>query len=169
VSHGVRSIWSARVIGMGAISGLLACFFSLLYAASRQLFAMGRDGELPQVMASIDERGTPRLAVLAVGVIAFIISAAATAHLVVPIVLLFDLSYVVIAAAYLRIRRQSLLSEKRYRAIGGAATGWTTLLLTITIFTVCLQIDWVTIGTLIIFYTLASGAFYLSRSRRLPS
>jgi ethanolamine permease len=169
VSRGVRSVWSARVIGMGAISGLLACFFSLVYAASRQLFAMGRDGELPQVMASIDGRGTPRLAVLAVGVAAFIISAAPTAHLLVPIVLLFDLSYVLIAAAYLRIRRRSLLSERRYRAIGGAATGWTTLLLTATILMACLQIDRATIGTLIIFYAVVSGAFTLARQRRSPS
>jgi ethanolamine permease len=165
-SRGVHSIWSARVIGLGAISGLLACFFSLIYAASRQLYAMGRDGELPEWAARVDRKGTPRIAVLSVGVVGFMISAAPTAHLVVPIVLLFDLSYVLIAAAYLLIRRKSLLSENRCHALGGFSTGWVTLALTVLILLACLQIDRVTVGVLIVFYALVTGAFNFSRRQR---
>jgi ethanolamine permease len=158
------NVWSARLIGLGAISGLIASFFSLVYAASRQLFAIAREGDLPMRVAAVGARGTPWAALLIVGVVAIVASAVPPGQLVVPIVLLLDLSYVLILAAYLRLRRNHALPDRRYRAPGGAFGAWLTLAVAIVILLSCMQLDSVTLGCIGAFYAVAIGAFLVCTS-----
>jgi ethanolamine permease len=160
------NIWSARLIGVGAVSGLIASFFSLVYAASRQLFAIAREGDLPKGIAAVGVRGTPWAALLIVGVGAIIASAVPPSRLVVPIVLLLDVSYVLILAAYLRLRRERALPDRRYRAPGGEIGAWLTLALAVLILFSCLQLDAVTMECIGAFYMVAIGAFLVCTSRR---
>ncbi len=160
------NVWSARLIGVGAISGLLASFFSLMYAASRQLFAIAREGDLPAAFAAVGSRGTPWVALLVVAFIATVVSAVPPSRLVVPIVLLLDVSYVLLMAAYLRIQTTHTLPQRRYRAWGGKYVAWITLGLTIVILISCMQLDATTIVSIGGFYVIAAAVFLLSSSRR---
>lgn len=166
VSTSAGRNWSARLVGVGAISALLASFFSLMYAASRQLFAIAREGDLPAAFAAVGSRGTPWAALLIVAFIATVVSAVPPSRLVVPIVLLLDVSYVLLIAAYLRIQTNHTLPQRRYRAWGGKYSAWTTLGLTIVILISCMQLDATTIVSIGGFYVIAVAVFLLSSSRR---
>ncbi len=76
-THGVAAplatlarTWSpgvAWVVGIGAITAMLGVLLNLVLGLSRVVLAMARRGDFPQRLASVDERGSPRAAVIVVG------------------------------------------------------------------------------------------------------
>lgn len=50
----------AYVLNWAGLAGLVASFFSILYAGSRQMFALSRAGYLPKFLAITSARKTPR-------------------------------------------------------------------------------------------------------------
>ncbi|MFC7341489.1 amino acid permease [Saccharopolyspora griseoalba] len=66
--HGVN--WAATIISLGALVGLTTVVMVLLLGQTRVLFAMSRDGLVPQGLAKTDpNRGTPVRATLLVGIV----------------------------------------------------------------------------------------------------
>ena len=54
--------WVADVVNYVGLAGLVASFFSIVYAYSRQLFALSRAGYLPRFLSVTGSRKTPFLA-----------------------------------------------------------------------------------------------------------
>ena len=61
--------WAAKVISIGALAGLTTVVIVLVLGQTRVLFAMSRDGLLPQRLAKTGHRGTPVRITLLVGVV----------------------------------------------------------------------------------------------------
>ncbi|WHT20395.1 amino acid permease [Crossiella sp. CA-258035] len=61
--------WAASIIAIGALAGLTTVVMVLLLGQSRVLFAMSRDGLVPQGLAKTGKHGTPVRATLFVGVV----------------------------------------------------------------------------------------------------
>ncbi len=55
---------AATVVNYIGLAGLIASFFSIIYAYSRQLFALSRAGYLPTVLSVTNRRKTPTLALV---------------------------------------------------------------------------------------------------------
>src|SRR5690606_28541383 len=62
-----KDIWLANLVGLGALLALFAAFFSIVYSASRQLYALSRDGHVPRFFSLTNGRGAPYIALIAVG------------------------------------------------------------------------------------------------------
>ncbi len=61
----------ATFVNYAGLAGLVASFFSCIYSASRQAFALSRAGYLPKFLSYTGERKTPFVALIVLGVIEF--------------------------------------------------------------------------------------------------
>jgi amino acid transporter len=94
------------LINLGALVGLLACLFSVIYASSRQGFAMARDGVLPAGLARVSGRGVPINAILAVSFIGAALAATGqTEGIFIVMVCSAAVSYLVMLAAFPKVER----------------------------------------------------------------
>ncbi len=68
----VASAWErpgiARVVSIAAVAAMLGVLLNLVLGLSRVVLAMGRRGHLPPILGRVDD-GSPRMAVLAVGIL----------------------------------------------------------------------------------------------------
>ena len=65
----------ADFVNYAGLAGLIASFFSIIYAYSRQLFALSRAGYLPKVLSLTSGRNTPWVALIVPGTIGFLLAA----------------------------------------------------------------------------------------------
>ena len=64
--------WSpglATFIALGAITAMLGVLLNLVLGLSRVVLAMARRGDMPSALARVDDRGSPRAAVIVVGTV----------------------------------------------------------------------------------------------------
>ena len=66
---------SSDFVNYVGLAGLIASFFSIIFAYSRQLFALSRAGYLPRVLSVTSGRKTPDVALLVPGAIGFLLAA----------------------------------------------------------------------------------------------
>ncbi len=135
-----RDIWIAKLIGIGALAGLVATFFSLIYSASRQLFALARDCYLPSFLARTGKRGTPYMALIAIGVFGYPISFLQPDQMLVLVVLLLNFSYLAVLASFIRLRIISPELPRPYRALGGVPLAAVSFGLSILVAWSCFQL-----------------------------
>ena len=111
--------------------GLIASFFSIIYAYSRQLFALSRAGYLPRVLSVTSGRRTPHLALIIPGLIGFLLAAIyseatsaaeAGARMIQIAVFGATVSYVLMTLSHIILRRKEPGLERPYRTPGGVAT-----------------------------------------------
>ncbi|MDR6918217.1 ethanolamine permease [Pseudomonas sp. 3296] len=159
--------WLANVVGCGAVFGLIATFFSLIYAASRQLFAMARDGLFPQWLGKTGKRGTPFPALLLIGVIGLPMSAVDPATVMLAVVLLLNVCYLFIFGAYLRIKSTQPDLPRPFRLAGGTVVAWLGLALTLMVIAACFQLDMMMLIALVVTFVLCIFNFLLRA--RMPA
>jgi ethanolamine permease len=95
-----------QLINLGALVGLLACLFSVIYASSRQAFAMARNGVLPAVLARVSGRGVPVNAILGVTVVSVALAATGqTEGIFIVMVCSAAVSYLVMLGAFPKVER----------------------------------------------------------------
>ncbi|MCY1414431.1 ethanolamine permease [compost metagenome] len=140
----------ATVVGIGAVFGLIATFFSLIFAGSRQIFAMARDGLLPSVLAHTGPRGTPYWALLLVAAIGLPMSLVSPEKVMLAVVLLLNFCYLFIFAAFIRIRRTQPNLARPFRLPGGTLVASFGLVMTSVVIAACFQLE--------VFTLLALGA-----------
>ena len=111
--------------------GLVASFFSIIFAYSRQLFALSRAGYLPRVLSVTSGRKTPHVALIVPGLIGFLLAsiyAAATspadagARMIQIAVFGATVSYVLMTLSHIVLRRREPDLERPYRTPGGVMT-----------------------------------------------
>ncbi|MFC3712935.1 amino acid permease [Sphingoaurantiacus capsulatus] len=96
------------LINLGALVGLLACLFSVIYASSRQSFAMARDKVLPAPLARVSRRGVPVNAIIGVSLAGAGLSATGqTEGIFIVMVCSAAVSYLVMLAAFPMVERLS--------------------------------------------------------------
>ncbi|MDA5193030.1 amino acid permease [Govanella unica] len=158
--------WAAKLIGIGALMALLATVFCLIYSASRQLFALARDHHLPPILATTGKRGTPYVALLAIAITGYPVSFAQPDQILVLVVLLLNLTYVIVLAAFIRLRITSPELQRPYRAFGGVALASVSILLSAVVLWSCFQINGhILTATAIVFALFI--AYFLLAPRRL--
>lgn len=158
---GGQPLWLGPIIGAGALLGLVATLFSLVFSASRQLFALGRDHYLPGFVARQARSGTPLAALLAVGLIGFPLSFIAPDKVIVIMVTLLSASYIITLAAFIRLRQKAPQLPRPFRAPGGIATATIALTLAATLLVACLHSSTQSVGPLAVILLLAGGWFHL--------
>ncbi len=120
----------ADFVNWAGLAGLVASFFSIIYAYSRQLFALSRAGYLPKMLSLTSGRNTPWVALLVPGTIGFVLAGvleanmgpAAGALLINIAVFGATVSYVLLNLSHIMLRRSEPDLERPYRTPGGVVT-----------------------------------------------
>jgi ethanolamine permease len=113
----------AKVVNYIGLAGLIASFFSIIYAYSRQLFALSRAGYLPTVLSVTNSRKSPTLALVVPGVIGFLLSLTGQGALLLNMAVFgAALSYVLIMVSHIVLRRREPDMPRPYRTPGGVFT-----------------------------------------------
>ncbi|WP_433802227.1 ethanolamine permease [Actinomycetospora sp. CA-084318] len=114
---------AATVVNYIGLAGLIASFFSIIYAYSRQTFALSRAGYLPRVLSVTNSRKAPTLALVVPGVIGFLLTFTGEgATLLNMAVFGAALSYVLMMVSHIVLRRREPDMPRPYRTPGGTAT-----------------------------------------------
>ncbi|WPO74861.1 ethanolamine permease [Streptomyces sp. KN37] len=121
----------SRVVNYAGLAGLVASFFSLIYAGSRQLFALSRAGYLPRFLSLTSSRKAPYLGLLVPGAIGFGLAAATGdgARMLNVAVFGATISYALMSLSHIVLRRREPGLERPYRTPGGALTSSVALVL----------------------------------------
>ena len=111
------------------LAGLIASFFSIIFAYSRQLFALSRAGYLPRALSVTTGRRVPAVALILPGAIGFLLAAITEdgARMIQIAVFGATVSYVLMLTSHIVLRRREPGLERPYRTPGGIATsgvGW---------------------------------------------
>lgn len=114
---------AAKVVNYIGLAGLIASFFSIIYAYSRQLFALSRAGYLPTVLSVTNSRKAPMLALIIPGIIGFVLSLTGQGALLLNMAVFgAALSYVLMMISHIVLRRREPDMPRPYRTPGGAVT-----------------------------------------------
>jgi APA family basic amino acid/polyamine antiporter len=65
----VHQGWAAELLSLGALIGMATMMLTMIYSSSRLIYAMARDGLLPQGLAKLSKHQTPNRALWAVTII----------------------------------------------------------------------------------------------------
>jgi ethanolamine permease len=106
------------------LAGLIASFFSIIFAYSRQLFALSRAGYLPRALSVTGARKTPYIALLVPGLIGFLLAAITEdgAKMINIAVFGATVSYVLMLLSHIVLRRNEPDLDRPYRTPGGVLT-----------------------------------------------
>ncbi|MGK2866489.1 MAG: ethanolamine permease [Mycobacterium sp.] len=114
---------AAKIVNYIGLAGLIASFFSIIYAYSRQLFALSRAGYLPKVLSVTNSRKAPTLALIVPGLIGFALSLTGQGALLLNMAVFgAALSYVLMMISHIVLRRREPDMPRPYRTPGGIAT-----------------------------------------------
>lgn len=121
----------SRIVNYAGLAGLVASFFSLIYAGSRQLFALSRAGYLPRFLSLTSSRKAPYLGLLVPGAIGFGLAAATGdgARMLNVAVFGATISYALMSLSHIVLRRREPGLERPYRTPGGMLTSSVALVL----------------------------------------
>ncbi len=114
----------SRFVNYAGLAGLVASFFSLIYAGSRQLFALSRAGYLPRFLSLTSRRKSPYLGLLIPGAIGFALAAGTGdgARMLNIAVFGATISYALMALSHIVLRRREPGLHRPYRTPGGIVT-----------------------------------------------
>lgn len=113
----------AKVVNYIGLAGLIASFFSIIYAYSRQLFALSRAGYLPKRLSVVNSRKAPTLALVVPGVIGFVLSLTGQGAMLLNMAVFgAALSYVLMMVSHIVLRIREPNMPRPYRTPGGIVT-----------------------------------------------
>ncbi|MGS0684638.1 ethanolamine permease [Nakamurella sp. GG22] len=114
---------AAKVVNYIGLAGLIASFFSIIYAYSRQLFALSRAGYLPKSLSVTNRRKAPVLALIVPGIIGFALSLTGQGAVLLNMAVFgAALSYVLMMVSHIVLRRREPDMPRPYRTPGGIVT-----------------------------------------------
>jgi len=114
---------AAKVVNYIGLAGLIASFFSIIYAYSRQLFALSRAGYLPRNLSITNKRKAPVLALIVPGLIGFALSLTGQGAILLNMAVFgAALSYVLMMISHIVLRRREPAMPRPYRTPGGVIT-----------------------------------------------
>jgi ethanolamine permease len=149
--------------------GLIASFFSIIYAYSRQLFALSRAGYLPRGLSVTGRRRTPYVALLVPAVIGFLLAAITEdgAKMINIAVFGATVSYVLMTLSHIVLRYKEPDLERPYRTPGGVATTGVAFVLAIAAVVATFFVDEQAAGITAGVFLLAIAYFWFYSRHRL--
>jgi ethanolamine permease len=104
--------------------GLIASFFSIIYAYSRQMYALSRAGYLPRFLSITSGRRTPWVALVVPGTVGFLLAAITEAGDRMIQIAVFGavVSYILMTLSHIVLRRTEPDLVRPYRTPGGVIT-----------------------------------------------
>jgi ethanolamine permease len=118
------------VINVASVVGLVASFYSIIFAYSRQIFALSRAGYLPRWLSLTSRRHVPWVALVVPGIIGFLLSLTGQGDLLVLIsVFGATISYVLMMLSHIILRYREPDLERPYKTPGGVLTSGIALVL----------------------------------------
>jgi ethanolamine permease len=153
-------------VNIAGLAALIASFFSIIYAYSRQLFALSRAGYLPRLLSVTGGRRTPWVALVVPAVIGFLLSlTGAGATLLNAAVFGAAISYVLMTLSHIVLRRREPNLERPYRTPGGVITSGVACVLAVLAVIATFIVDrnaaFIMLGVYVLFI-----AYFLLYSRR---
>ncbi|WP_306363651.1 ethanolamine permease [Nocardia sp. CC227C] len=114
---------AATAVNYIGLAGLVASFFSIVYAYSRQTFALSRAGYLPTSLSVTNARKAPTLALVVPGVIGFGLSLTGEGAMLLNMAVFgAALSYVLMMVSHIVLRVREPGMRRPYRTPGGVVT-----------------------------------------------
>ncbi|WP_418344829.1 ethanolamine permease [Rhodococcus pyridinivorans] len=114
---------AAKVVNYIGLAGLIASFFSIMYAYSRQTFALSRAGYLPTSLSVTNSRKAPMLALIVPGVIGFVLSLTGEGAMLLNMAVFgAAVSYVLMMVSHIVLRVREPEMRRPYRTPGGIVT-----------------------------------------------
>ncbi|MBA3425405.1 MAG: amino acid permease, partial [Rubrobacter sp.] len=168
-AYGGTNLFSAFINVVG-LAGLIASFFSTIYAYSRQTFALSRAGYLPRVLSLTTANRIPWVALVVPGVVGFILSCTGAGATLVNIAVFgAAVSYVLMMLAHvvLRVREPDL--ERPYRTPGGVVTSGVALVLAVAAVVATFIVDPLAAGIMLGVYLLFIAYFGIYSRHHLVS
>ncbi|MCX4510134.1 MULTISPECIES: ethanolamine permease [Streptomyces] len=154
----------SRFVNYAGLAGLVASFFSLIYAGSRQLFALSRAGYLPRFLSLTSRRKSPYLGLLIPGAIGFALAAGTGdgARMLNIAVFGATISYALMALSHIVLRRREPELPRPYRTPGGVLTSSVAFVLALSalVATFLVDKDAAVIALVVYGVALAYFAFY---------
>jgi ethanolamine permease len=148
-------------VNIAGLAGLIASFFSIIFAYSRQTFALSRAGYLPRLLSVTGSRRTPWAALVVPGLIGFLLTLLPPqvtgngAILINIAVFGATISYVLMMLSHIVLRRREPELERPYRTPGGILTSGVALVLgvlaVIATFIVDERAAFITLGVYVLF------------------
>ncbi|MCH7307280.1 ethanolamine permease [Acinetobacter sp. NIPH 1852] len=118
-----QNSWVTSFVNFVGLAGLIASFFSIIYAYSRQMFALSRAGYLPRILSLTNKNKAPYLAIIVPGVIGFLLSLSKEGDMLILIAVFgATISYVLMMAAHIKLRRSKANLQRPYKTPGGILT-----------------------------------------------
>ncbi|CRZ16005.1 ethanolamine permease [Mycolicibacterium neworleansense] len=115
--------FAAKAVNYIGLFGLIASFFSIIYAYSRQTFALSRAGYLPTSLSVTNKRKAPTLALIVPGIIGFLLSLTGHGDLILNMAVFgAALSYVLMMISHIVLRVREPEMNRPYRTPGGIVT-----------------------------------------------
>lgn len=158
-----KDIWLAKLVGIGALLALFAAFFSIVYSASRQLYALSRGGYVPRFFSLPNGRGAPYVALVSVGAVGFPISFLEPDQVLVLVVLLLNISYLILLASFVRLRLAQPELARPYRSWGGIPLAALSAGLSLLVIWSCFQVQGIMLVFTFCFYAVFLLYFALTR------
>lgn len=151
----------SRIVNYAGLAGLVASFFSLIYAGSRQLFALSRAGYLPRFLSLTSSRKAPYLGLLVPGAIGFGLAAATGdgARMLNIAVFGASISYVLMSLSHLVLRRREPALPRPYRTPGGIVTSSVAFVLACAAVVATFLVDPKAAGIALVLYVVAVAYF----------
>ncbi|QHH92344.1 ethanolamine permease [Acinetobacter gyllenbergii] len=125
-----QGTWLAKFVNFVGLAGLIASFFSIIYAYSRQIFALSRAGYLPTSLSLTNKNHAPYLAIIIPGIIGFFLSLTKEGDLLILIAVFgATISYVLMMLSHIKLRLSRPLMHRPYKTPGGIVTSSIALIL----------------------------------------
>ena len=120
-------------VNYAGLAGLVASFFSIIFAYSRQLFALSRAGYFPRALSVTSRRRVPHVALILPGIVGFLLAAITEdgARMIQIAVFGATVSYVLMLLSHIILRAKEPDLARPYRTPGGVATSGIALALAI--------------------------------------
>lgn len=156
----------ATFVNYAGLAGLVASFFSIVYAYSRQLFALSRAGYLPKWMSKTNSRKTPTWSLIVPGAIGFLLAALIKNgdQLINIAVFGAAVSYVLLNLSHIVLRIKEPDLPRAYQTPGGIITTSVALILAVVAVCATFVVDPKAAGiTAIIFLAFLAYFWFYSR------
>jgi len=159
----------SSIVGIGAVCSLLATFFSLIYAGSRQFYHLAVAGDLPGLLGRVNRRQSPQNALLWVAMIGIGSAAFAPDAVMVVFIFLISISHLLILYSFIRLRRDHPELHRPYRAAAGAPAAWAGLALSLLVVISCFRLQLTALSTAAVALLILLLHYQLRRLRMFSS
>ncbi|MFT5758723.1 MAG: ethanolamine permease [Alteromonadaceae bacterium] len=125
----------ATFVNIVGLFGLVASFFSIIFAYSRQVFALSRAGYLPRFLSVTSNRKVPTMALIVPGIIGFLLSLTGQGDLMITMAVFgATISYALMMLSHIILRKKEPDLARPYRTPGGTVTTGIALVLSLIAF-----------------------------------